>query len=380
MPIEGRGFKRASPPCPGRHRLWAALGIGLWVLGSAGGITQAAAQGLNPLANASDSQPIDITAASGIEWDQNRQLYIARGNAVAVRGTSAVHADVLTAHYRPSKSKSEGGNEVYRLDADGHVVITAPNRTVVGDQAIYDVDQQIGIVTGQHLQLTTPTDVVTARDSLEWYDQQQVAVARGDAVAIRGDRRIRGDVLTAHFIKDKTAAGKDKAAAAPKTAGVQPGEAKPASAPAVRPAEPASAPSAAKAVAAAGSSKPGAAKMSIDPEEGNSKISRVDAQGHVVVVTATDIGRGDYGVYNAQTGIATLLGNVTVTRGQDAVKGQYAVMDLNTNISRMMTVAAKPGTPPPRVEGLFYRQDVAHQGDGSQKSGVKPAGGGAPKS
>jgi lipopolysaccharide export system protein LptA len=357
-------------------------------------MTQAAAQGLNPLANASASLPIDITAASGIEWDQNRQVYIARGNAVAVRGTSAVHADVLTAHYRPSKSKSEGGNEVYRLDADGHVVITAPNRTVVGDQAIYDVDQQIGIVTGQHLQLTTPSDIVTARDSLEWYDQQQVAVARGDAVAIRGDRRIRADVLTAHFIKDKTATGKDKTAtgkdktatgkdktpAGPKTAGVQPGEAKPASAPAVRPAGPASAPPAAKTVAAAGSSKPGAAKTSIDPEEGNSKISRVDAQGHVVVVTATDIGRGDYGVYNAQTGIATLLGNVTVTRGQDAVKGQYAVMDLNTNISRMMTVAAKPGTPPPRVEGLFYRQDVAHQGNGAQKSGAKPAGGGAPKS
>jgi lipopolysaccharide export system protein LptA len=129
-----------------------------------------------------------------------------------------------------------------------------------------------------------------------------------------------------------------------------------------------------------GSSKPGAAKTSIDPEEGNSRIRRIDAQGHVVVVTATDIGRGDYGVYNAQTGIATLLGNVTVTRGQDAVKGQYAVMDLNTNISRMMTVAAKPGTPPPRVEGLFYRQDVAHQGNGAQKSGAKPAGGGAPKS
>ena len=380
MPIEGRGFRRLSPPYLGWDRLWAALGIGLWVAGSAGGITQAAAQGLNPLANASDSQPIDITAASGIEWDQNRQVYIARGNAVAVRGTSAVHADVLTAHYRPSKSESEGGNEVYRLDADGHVVITAPNRTVVGDQAIYDVDQQIGIVTGQHLQLTTPTDVVTARDSLEWYDQQQVAVARGDAVAIRGDRRIRGDVLTAHFIKDKTAAGKDKTAVGPKTAGVQPGETKPASAPAVRPAGPASAPSAAKAVAAAGLSKPGAAKTSIDPEEGNSKISRVDAQGHVVVVTATDIGRVVYGVYNAQTGIATLLGNVTVTRGQDAVKGQYAVMDLNTNISRMMTVAAKPGTPPSRVEGLFYRQDVAHQGNGTQKSGVKPAGGGAPKS
>ena len=46
--------------------------------------------------------------------------------------------------------------------------------------------------------MTTTTDVVTARDSLEWYDQKQVAVARGDAVAVRDDaKRIRADVLTA---------------------------------------------------------------------------------------------------------------------------------------------------------------------------------------
>ncbi len=100
----------------------------------------------------------------------------------------------------------------------------------------------------------------------------------------------------------------------------------------------------------------------------------------MVVVTATDIGRGDYGVYNADTGIVTLLGNVSITRGQDTVKGQYAVVDLNTNISRMMTVAAKPGAPAPRVEGLFYRQDATTGPNGAQKSGAKPASAGAPKS
>jgi lipopolysaccharide export system protein LptA len=364
---------RAGPPRLRWGLLWVGLGVGFLVAASAVGLNPSAAQGLNPLSARSDSTPIDITAALGIEWDQKKQIYVARGNAVAIRGTSEVHADVLTAHYRPSKNKSDGGNEVYRLDADGHVVITAPNRTVVGDQAVYDVDQQIGVVTGQHLRLTTPTDVVTARDSLEWYDQQQVAVARGDAVAIRGDRRIRADVLTAHFIKDKNAAG-------PKSTGIKPGESKPAAASAVSPAQPGPARSLAGTARTGGPDKAGAAKAPIDPDQGNSQISRVDAQGHVVVVTATDIGRGDYGVYNAQTGIATLLGNVTVTRGQDDVKGQYAVMDLNTNVSRMMTVAAKPGAPAPRVEGLFYRQDVTHSGSRAQNPSAKPAAAGAPKS
>jgi lipopolysaccharide export system protein LptA len=138
--------------------------------------------------------------------------------------------------------------------------------------------------------------------------------------------------------------------------------------------------------------KPGTGAAPTEAEEGSSRISRVDAQGHVVVVTTTDVGRGDYGVYNADTGIVTLLGNVTITRGEDTVRGQYAVVDLNTNVSRIMTVAAKPGAPASRVEGLFYRQDTAAAGaNGTAKSatgpatepaaklGAKPAGG-APKS
>ena len=177
-----------------------------------------AAKVLIPSVPSRDAQPVNITAQTGIEWQQDKQVYVARGNAVARRGTSEVHANTLTAHYRPSKNKSaEGGNEVYRLDADGNVLIKGPNQTVVGDQAIYDVDQQIGIVTGKHLKMTTPTDVVTARDSLEWYDQQQVAVARGDAIAVRGDRRIRADVLTAHFVKDKNEPGAAQAGTKPKS-------------------------------------------------------------------------------------------------------------------------------------------------------------------
>ncbi len=301
-------------------RWWPALGLTMLLAVAAYHPGRLAAQGLGPLGASSDARPIDITADSGIEWQQDKQVYVARGNAVATRGTSEVHADTLTAHYRPSKSKSaEGGNEVYRLDADGHVVIKGPSQTVVGDQAVYDVDQQIGVVTGQHLKLTTPTDVVTARDSLEWYDQQQVAVARGDALAIRADRRIRADVLTAHFVKDKTAATSGAGAAKP-AAGTRT-----APQPAAAGTGPKSAP--ARPGQTAVHTKPGAGARPADSTEGTSRISRVDAQGHVVVVTTTDIGRGDYGVYNADTGIVTLLGNVTITRGQDTVKGEYAVVE-----------------------------------------------------
>jgi lipopolysaccharide export system protein LptA len=305
------------------------------------------AQGLS-LGGVSQDRPIEISADSGIEWQQDAQLYIARGNAMAKRGTTEIHADTLTAHYRPSKAAGSE-NEIYRLNADGHVTIKGERQTVVGDQAVYDVDQQIGIVTGKGLKLTTATDVVTARDSLEWYDQKQIAVARGDAVAVRETKRIRADVLSAHMTKDKPKSGESKPDAKP-----------------------------AKDTPAAANAKAGTAGA-LDAGDEGSRISRIDAQGNVLVSTATDIGRGDYGVYNADTGIATLIGNVTVTRGPNAIRGQHAVMDLNNNISRMMTAPITPGAPAPRVEGLFVRQDsgALPSGPGPKASGSQPSG--APK-
>src|SRR6516165_6811794 len=338
-----RSIFDGSPASP-FHPRWngICLALSLLYLSSAG--SPAAAQGLN-LGAASEDRPIAISATSGIEWQQDAQVYIARGNATAKRGTTEVDADTLTAHYRPSKAEG-GETEIYRLNADGHVTIKGETQTVVGDQAGWDVDQQTGIVTGKALKLTTATDVVTARDSLEWYDQKQVAVARGDALAVRENvKRVRADVLTARMTKDKA----------------RPAETNPGA----RLAKPAPSNSAAKPGAAAG--LPGAS-------DDSSRISRIDAQGNVLVSTATDIGRGDYGVHNADTGLVTLLGNVTITRGDNAIRGQYAVVDLNNNVSRMMPTAGNPGSSPSRVEGLFVRQDPSGVPSGQSRSAPPGSG------
>jgi lipopolysaccharide export system protein LptA len=299
------------------------------------------AQGLG-LDAASEDRPIAISAASGIEWQQDAQVYIARGNAVATRGTTEVSADTLTAHYRPNKGEGSD-TEIYRLNADGHVTIKGETQTVVGDQAVWDIDQQMGIVTGKAMKLTTATDVVTARDSLEWYDQKQISVARGDAVAVKENvKRIRADVLTAHMTKDRKPAGTTSGA----------GPAKPDAA------------------------RPGAAARPPGASNESSRISRVDALGNVLVSTATDIARGDYGVYNAETGLVTLLGNVTITRGDNAIRGQYAVVDLNNNVSRMMPTVGTPGSPGSRVEGLFVRQS---QPDASGGGGPNGTAGSSPR-
>ena len=272
------------------------------------------------LGPADGNQPINIQADNGIEWQQNQQIYIARGNAVAVRGASEIHADTLIAHYREAKG-AQNNSEIYRVEAEGNVIIKRDNRTVVGDRADYDVDQGVGIVRGKALKMTAAADTVTAKDALEWYDAKQIAVARGDAVAVHNGRTIKADVLTAYMVK---------------------------AAPAGQPSNPPKAPPKAPAAKAGSPAAPGA---SAD----ESKIDRVDAQGHVVVVSAEDVGRADYGVYNAATGICTLLGNVVITRGKDVVSGQYAVMDMNKNISRIMPASTLPGSTRQRVQGVFMR-------------------------
>ncbi|HTV87808.1 MAG TPA: LptA/OstA family protein [Stellaceae bacterium] len=304
----------------GRQIVWR--GTFVLTLGLLLSPTIAAAQSVAPAPAAApaNDQPVQIQADSGIEWDQNAHVYIARGHAVAIRGPSEVYADTLIAHYRQVKSGGNAGDktEIYRVDADGHVVLHRNDDTVVGDHAVYDVDQAVAVVTGKALKLTTPTDVVTARDSFEWYDNKQIAVARGDAVAVRNNgRSVKADILTAYMHKTAPA--------------------KPGSGPVAARGKPAATPASATGI----------------PDPGASKISRIDAQGHVVISNGIDTGRGDFGVYNEDTGIATLIGNVVIERGKDVITGQRGVMDLNRNISRMLPGGA-PGHA--RVQGLFVRE------------------------
>ena len=79
-------------------------------------------------------------------------------------------------------------------------------------------------------------------------------------------------------------------------------------------------------------------------------------------------GRGDYGVYNGDTGIATLIGNVVIQRGANVIQGQRGVMDLNSNIARMMP-GSGPGADKQRVQGLLVRD----QADARRRAGRRIA-------
>ena len=143
------------------------------------------------------------------------------------------------------------------------------------------MDRQVIVVTGDNLKLITPTDVVTARDTLEYWDAQHLAVARGDAIDVREDDRVRADVLMALFTPDA---------------------------------------------------------------KGALQLTRVDGSGNVIVTTPTDVAQGSYGVYDIVKDITTLTGpSVKVTRGQNELNGTAAEVNMKTGISRMLNPGGAAG-------------------------------------
>ena len=241
----------------------------------------ARAQSLNFGSGQSDL-PIEIFADNGIEWQQENLIFLARGNARAVRGEVTVYADELRAYYR---ERDDGGTDIWRLDADGRVRIKTAQETAFGEKAIYQVDNGILVLSGGKVRLVTATDEITADKQLEYWEKKQMAVARGNAFAVRQNKRLRADVLAAYFRVDK---------------------------------------------------------------KGENKIYRVDAFDGVRIVTERDTATSDRGVYNVESGIATLTGSVKLVRGQNVLKGCSAEVNLNSGVSKLFGC-------PPSVSGAGNR-------------------------
>ena len=287
--------------------------------------------------------PIEVTAADGMEWRQNEQMVIANGQARAVRGDVTVTADRLIARYRKKAGAATpasatpaaaapaspppgspgpvaadtGNNEIYRLEAIGNVHIFTATDLAVADAAVYDIDQSVLLLTGTGMKITTPQQVMTARDTMEYWSAKHMAVGRGQAVVTTADgRRVSADTLCGYTTPPDQPA-------APRPAAPVPADAK---APA----------------------KPGA-----DPLTSSGKLQRVEGFGNVEVRTPTEVIRGNRGVYVADTGIARLAGAVHLTRGQNQLNGDEAVVNLRTGIS---TLNKAPGG---RIQGLVVPNDAA---------------------
>ena len=164
-------------------------------------ISAAAVAGGLDLASGSKDMPIEITAENGIEWEKNKEILIASGNAKASRGGITVLAEVLRAYYR---KKNTGGTDLYRLDAAGGVKIFSNTESMEGQTAVLDFEQAILKVDGKKVIYKAGPDTITANQQMEYWERQKMAIARGNAIAIHKGKTLRADVLKALLRKNKT--------------------------------------------------------------------------------------------------------------------------------------------------------------------------------
>ncbi len=261
--------------------------------------------------------PIQITASQGITWSQDAQTVTAIGGAKAVRGAVTVTADQLVAHYvkkpgsgnQPASTASnsasassspldQGDAQLTELDAIGHVHIYTATDNAWGDHAVYSIGQQVLVLTGKALKLTTPHDTVTARDSIEYYAGDHKAIARGNALIVADDgRSIAADIITGYFADQASGASQPQPTAQNQA-------------------------------------------QSADALGQSGNLKRVEAVGHVVIKTQTDTATGDSGVYLPPTGQARLGGNVHIIHGPNQLAGSDALVNMKTGIA---TLLAGPG-------------------------------------
>jgi lipopolysaccharide export system protein LptA len=244
--------------------------------------------------NATQEKPLEITAKQTLEWHRNDLKYIARGDVVAKQGDTMIESDTMTADYRADEKSKNG---IYQLTATGNVRITGQGSVATGDKAVYDVDKGLATMTGKKLLMTSPGQTVTARDRFEYWANSGKLSAVGNAHAVRktdtGEDTIDADTLSAIFVEN--------------------------------------------------------------PQTHSRELARMEAEGHVVITTPTEVLHGDRGDYIKASNVAHLYGHVTIKRGPNVLEGDSADVDLNTNISRMHA------GPQARVRGVFYpgTQDAA---------------------
>ncbi|MCF8495769.1 MAG: ostA-like family protein [Alphaproteobacteria bacterium] len=216
---------------------------------------------------------------------------------MAKQGPSSVSAEILTAHYREEKGS---GMDIWKVEAEKNVVIRSQESAAFGDQADYDLQKGLAIMTGQNLRMESPDQTLTARTRFEYHVQDGRVKALGGAKITRKNINGHGDTLEADEIS----------------------------------------------------------ALLQQNEKGQRVLKTLEARGHVVITTAQEIVTGAYGIYDANLNKATLTGNVTIRRGQNLLQGEKAEVNLNTNVSRIFGGSAAGG----RVRGVFYPGSEKNKG------------------
>lgn len=250
---------------------------------------------LNHLNDNKNEVPVIIEAEESVVCDETAQKCVATGSASAQRGTSTVYGDVLTVYFTEGKKR-----EITAMTADGHVRMETPTEKAYGEHAHYDIVLDRIILTGGNLKIITQKEILTARDSIEYYHTENKGIARGNAIAQFPEKKqlVQAETLVAYF-------------------------------------------------------KPSSEKS----EDGKEKVDldRVEAEGNVLALGPKGNVTGNRAIYSEKTKRIEVFNNVKITQDKNIIEGEYALFNLETNVAEMYTHpphTSQKGSPK-RIHGMI---------------------------
>ena len=249
----------------------------------------------------SDS-PIEISAEDGIEWHKNKNKYIARGNAKASKADLLVTSNVLEAIY---EDNNDTDSEITLLKATGNVFIKNQKAQIQGGKiARYNLKKEYFIVNGEKLELISDEDRLTSNSTIEFWKNENIAIATGKAKAYKNDKySIFADKLVWHLIDDKETDRRGK-------------------------------------------------------EDQGYQVKRILAYKNVIIETNNEIAYSNKALYNEISGICKLFGKVKLKKGDNFLTGEYAEMNLKTGISKLLPhPGGKISETKNRVKGLIKKNE-----------------------
>ena len=253
---------------------------------------------------------ITITAKQGINWHRDLKFYSAKGDALIRNGDSTIAAKEIKIFYEENKnnSRSTSDSTVFtRIETYGDTVMVQNGNRLTGEMAVIYLDSLESVVTGKGLSFTTSGgEVVTARDSLEYREVTKLAVARGNAKAVQGDRTMTADIITASM--------------------------------------------------APASPSPSANFKAAESRQ----FSRINGFGLVNISSPAHAAAGDRGSYDLLRNLAVLSGNVKLGVGASLLSGDYGELDMNNGTSRILmgSDAASAGQ---KLRGIIVPNDLRNK-------------------
>lgn len=214
------------------------------------------------------SDDIEIHAEQHLEWDKQGQRYIAEGGVVVKGKEFTVNSDRVTAFYRET---SDSKQDIYLLRAEGNVIISRAGVVFYGDSAVYEGRRSLIVLKGEDVRLDFKGYRLRADDSIEYWHDEGLAVAREKVTISRA-----GQVLSATIIEAE-----------------------------------------------------------IVIVDGVLEIENAVAKSDVVFNDGETVIRGNEGHYDSRKHSSIICGDVEITRGDNQIHGHCAEIDLRTGTAKL---------------------------------------------